>query len=62
MGDVNVTVVLPITGTPVDHYTVFYGKTGKETADKTSMLKAIDLVIQLVNNRRIVMEDLYGKR
>lgn len=50
MGGVNITVGLPIIRTSVDHGTAF-GKAGKGTADETSMLRAIEMAVQLALHR-----------
>jgi 4-phospho-D-threonate 3-dehydrogenase / 4-phospho-D-erythronate 3-dehydrogenase len=51
MDGVNITLGLPIIRTSPDHG-VAYGKAGKGIADPTSMISAIKLAIDIVNNRR----------
>ena len=51
MDGVNITLGLPIIRTSPDHG-VAYGKAGKGTADPTSMVSAIKLAVDIVNNRR----------
>jgi len=48
---VNVTLGLPIIRTSVDHGTV-YGKAGKGTADPTSLKRAIEVAVLMVEGRR----------
>jgi len=47
---VNVTLGLPIIRTSVDHGTV-YGKAGKGTADPTSLKRAIEVAVLMVEGR-----------
>jgi 4-hydroxy-L-threonine phosphate dehydrogenase PdxA len=54
---VNVTLGLPIVRTSVDHGTVF-GKAGKGTADPTSLKRAIELAVLLVEGRRERLEPI----
>ena len=51
MDGVNITLGLPFIRTSPDHG-VAYGKAGKGTADPTSMISAIKLAVDMVNNQR----------
>lgn len=48
---VNVTLGLPIIRTSVDHGTVF-GKAGKGTADPTSLVRAVEVAVRMVQGRK----------